>query len=249
MVTAKSISRWRVQMGFRILLRSPRPFVCVRVGAHRGTALHPIRSTISSWDPWASGDSQVACCLAQRDRGSLRSVLQVNGVVRWIGGAGLGGAGTRARTAATVLDIVYKKMNICQGRFRATRFARVTIATRSRGHRRGKRRSKRRGKRRCGSRIGSGRGAGAGDRGRRVNRPGDRLRRGRIRWRSDGSDMVCPVTTCPLRSHLLNEPGPDATCQNHPNSPQMRRSHSTGRSSAIAPPGSAKPRPAVDPRA
>jgi len=30
---------------------------CAPVGAHRGTALHPIRQTINSWDPWASGDS------------------------------------------------------------------------------------------------------------------------------------------------------------------------------------------------
>jgi len=35
-----------------------------------------------------------------------------------------GGTGTRARTATTVQEIIYKIMTFCQGRFRATRFAR-----------------------------------------------------------------------------------------------------------------------------
>jgi len=37
-------------------------------GAHRGTALHPIRPTINSWDPWASGDSMQAAEGAHREQ-------------------------------------------------------------------------------------------------------------------------------------------------------------------------------------
>ena len=38
-----------------------------RVGAHRGTALRPIRSTSDSWDPWGSGDPHQAAG-AHRER-------------------------------------------------------------------------------------------------------------------------------------------------------------------------------------